>query len=296
MPFSLTQGPTTFWRNANANLNTLVAQNGLQMVMLSAQEQMTVLLRNAEQLFTDWAAANSGSAKVIINGHYYDITTAGYRDAMWGSDPIEPSETIPLGRLVNRYRQIGGSAQRQMFHLAQLNRFVGPVRAGRNPPLGTLEYETGFGAAPTDARTVHAAIGGLGPIIIGGLAYGTRNRYRSGVPSGAPTSGPPGAAAQPFLTQRSNNTYRSLAGSGNSKGKAMLAVHSTQDRLLVMIQEDGTSGIALNTVRDRLVALGFDHAVFLDGSDSACLWHNGRWVVRPGSNKNETNTIGLAFG
>ena len=99
-----------------------------------------------------------------------------------------------------------------------------------------------------------------------------------------------------FLTQRSNNTYRSLATAGDSKGKAMLAVHSAQDRLLVMVQQDGTSGIALNRVRDRLVALGFDHAVFLDGSDSACLWHQGSWVVMPGSNKNETNTIGLSFG
>jgi hypothetical protein len=35
-------------------------------------------------------------------------------------------------------------------------------------------------------------------------------------------------------------------------------------------------------IRDRLFDLGFDQAVFLDGSDSSCLWHGGRWHVSPG--------------
>ena len=53
---------------------------------------------------------------------------------------------------------------------------------------------------------------------------------------------------------------------------------------------------ATRWIRDRLAALDFDEGVFLDGSDSSCMWHGGSWQIMPAHAKNITNTIGVAFG
>lgn len=265
------------------------------MVMLSAADPMRVLLRTRERLFTDDAVAQAGGAKVIVNGNMYDVTRAGIADALIGSDPVAASETTPLGQVVHHGTVLGGTAQANLFHFAQNSvALVGPPAPGE-ARYTALMYQAGFGPAPSHAN-VKSAIGGAGPLIVDGLKFGDGNRYRAGATGSRPATGRPPVAARPFLTQRNNNTYIAFANRGAPVGKTIVASSYNRGRLLVLVQEDGTSGHLLDHIRDRLFDLEFDNAVFLDGSDSSCLWHGGSWQVAPGSNKNETNTVGIAFG
>lgn len=299
MTYSILSGPATFWRTADQELDVLVASDSLHMVMMRSTANMRVILRVTEDRFTNVAPGLAGSPIVIINGNYYDVTSAGKRDAFFFNDGAEPSETTPEGRLVNNGRLIGGTIRRQMFHFGKTtDPFVGPpppipLRA----PLPLPRYFSGFGPAPTrvNGRTVVSTIGGAGPLIIDGLRYGVGNLYRAGAPANAPAAGAPPAAAQNFLTQRNNNTFRSANGLPPASGKTILAACSSRARVLVCVQEDGSAGQRLDHIRDRLFSLGFDHAVFLDGSNSSCIWFGGRWIVRPHEYKDETNTIGVAF-
>lgn len=299
MTYSLNNGPSTFWTNADQSLNGLVVSDGLHMVMLRTSASMRVLLRSTEDLFTNAAPRLAGSPIVIVNGNFYDVTLAGRRDAFLFNDGAEPAETTPLGRLINRGVVIGGMPQSQMFHFGKVNLpFVGPQQQSAPPIPPSPTYFSGFGLAPTSilGQSVVASIGGAGPLIINGLQYGNGNHYRAGAPGATPVTGAPPAASQPFLTQRNNNTFISANGLPVGTGKTVLAANNARGRLLVCVQENGTSGQRLSYIRDRLVALGFDQAVFLDGSDSSCLWHGGSWRISPGEYKDETNTIGIAFG
>jgi hypothetical protein len=146
------------------------------------------------------------------------------------------------------------------------------------------------------ARTVDVAVGGLGPIIIGGLSYGVGNLYRAGVPAGAPATGPVSAPHLPYLVQRNNNHYASMLGRGASVGKVVVAINRRQEMLLAMVQRSGGSaGMTLDTLRDRLLAAGCDDAVFGDGSDSVLLVVGGATMIAQGSDKDEATTIGLGF-
>ena len=81
-----------------------------------------------------------------------------------------------------------------------------------------------------------------------------------------------------------------------STGKTILAYSSAQNRILVIVQRDrAAAGQRYGVIRDKLVAAGVDHAVFLDGSDSSLLLVSGTWIVSPGQNKNESIVVGVGF-
>jgi hypothetical protein len=158
-----------------------------------------------------------------------------------------------------------------------------------------LGYAFGFGDAPTGSP-YRSAIGGLGPLIINGLKYGKGNRYQPGTSAGAPTTGPPPSQYQANLIQRNNNTYIAASQLPASTGKSIIAHSSTERKLLILVQSNAASnGISLDDLRDKPHGIGLDNAVFLDGSDSAMLFHRHSFFVRQGPNKEETNTIGIGF-
>ncbi len=64
---------------------------------------------------------------------------------------------------------------------------------------------------------------------------------------------------------------------------------------MVIVQPHAVHGISLEDVRDKLLGIGVDNAVFLDGSDSSLLVVDGNFVTHAGDNKDETNTIGIGF-
>jgi hypothetical protein len=62
------------------------------------------------------------------------------------------------------------------------------------------------------------AMGGLTAMIIGGLKYGTGNKYASGAPAGAPARGEPAAQYKPYLIQRNDDRYAGQAAKMGVKG------------------------------------------------------------------------------
>jgi hypothetical protein len=80
----------------------------------------------------------------------------------------------------------------------------------------------------------------------------------------------PGTFA-PFLTQRNNNTYIALRARGALVGKVAVAVHRASGMLLALVlPDDAAPGMELDVLRDKLVGVGVEDAVFMDGSDSRC--------------------------
>ena len=249
--------------------------------------EMELIRRTATELFSDTVRRQvAGRAyKIAINGNQWDATNSGITDALWGSDPVEAAETAPLGHLVSGRSRVGGNAEPNRFFAS----YNGPAPV---PLRSTTSYTMGQGNPPLEV----AGMGGLGPIIIGGLKFGSGNLYRAGVPAGAPAVGEPGPAHRPFLIQRNNNTYVAMASRGPEVGKVAFAVHRDSDMLLVLVQPDGApTGLTLDNLRDKLASVGTDDAVFMDGSDSAMLVVDGVFHIRQGENKDELTTVGLGF-
>lgn len=252
----------------------------LYYVVMAGKTRMRIMLRTKDEYFStfvDREAVNLGM-DVVINGNFYDINKTSKFWAVMGTSS-DASNTTPEGFLIESQAVIGGISRPNHFYVAQL---MGPI------------WTFGFGD-PGSSRTL-SAIGGLGPLIINGLNYGDGNLYKAGAPANAPTTGAPPAAAASFLIQRNNETFKDANNKGAAVGKTVIAYAPVADKLVVLIQPNGAStGITLEDLRDKLAAVGVNSAVFLDGSDSSMLWVNGIWQISPGSRKNHTNTIGVAF-
>lgn len=155
-------------------------------------------------------------------------------------------------------------------------------------------YSAGYGNPPLDKTF---AIGGLGPLIIDGLPYGNQNEYFHLVynydPS-PPLIGWPPSNIRPFLKTRSNSTYESINIQGAAKGKTCIGI--SESGIYIYSQRDNAaSGYTLDAVRNMFINYSCRHAVFLDGSDSALLHHNGSLLITQGTWKPYTCPVGLRF-
>lgn len=277
-----------FWTKVDAEIRSThgvadLFDGNLTYAALTIQAEMSVIRRTAEELFADTVAreVRNNSLRVAINGNFYDVTKSGKSDAFLGHDPIPAAETSSVGHVV-----IGGShvegRDADAFFLAF-------------DPTAAVASWYATGGPIASAPRVTAALGGLNPLVIGGLPYGTRNLYSAAAPTGGPERGPPGPDHEKFLIQRSNNGYVAAASRGDDTGKVAVAIASAKRRMLVIVQEHGTTGISIDALRDKLIAVGIDHAVLLDGSDSAMLTLEGAPRIVQAENKDETCTIGLGF-
>lgn len=289
-----------------------VYQDGdLLYLILESATRMQVFLRTQTEMFTDFVDREAGplGLSVVINGIQYSISTGSATYRM-GSDPRPASETSPDGLLIDSQRGIGGRSAPQMFYMTcgtgpgygyacgqgdpPLSVTINPavlaplagaainsMQFGYNPLPGVVTAVLLANQPPQTVRTL-SAVGGVGPLVINGLKYGDGNKYKAGASDSAPDTGQPPAADAPYLTQRNNNTYISLAKRGASTGKTVLAYSTAHRKLVVLIQPDGaSSGIAVDDLRDKLADAGCDNAVFLDGSNSTCLKVGGRgWKPR----------------
>jgi hypothetical protein len=159
-------------------------------------------------------------------------------------------------------------------------------------PTPEQAYSFGKGDPPNDADV---ALGGLGPLIIGGLKYGNGNLYKAGVPAGAPASGEPAPPYKPYLTQRNDLRYVGQASSG-MVGKGGMALCRKARKLLVFVVPiTASTGLSHDAVRNKLASVGVDDALFVDGSDSVMLMVNNTWHARQGENKDELTTLALGF-
>jgi hypothetical protein len=251
-------------------------------------KSMEPIIRTREEFFSETVRreVSSRGYKVAINGNMWDVTKVGLADVLAGHDPIPAGETIVKGIVTARSGGIKlGNSEPERFFVS--------YRGYPAPPSSfTSSFTIGFGDPPDEA----CGVGGLGPIIIDDLPYGAVNRYRKGVPAGAPTVGDPNPVFKPYLVQRSSRHFAYMDGLGPEIGKVVLALNRKADTLLVIVQpNDAEPGIRLETLREKLVAVGTNDAVFMDGSDSALLVVNGVFHVLQAENKDELTTIGLGF-
>jgi hypothetical protein len=277
-PIVASQGGVAYFRDGD-----------LHYAALDATSRMRVILRDTEELFEDTIRKEQAAFgfKAAINGNNYDLSYVGKMDALAGHDPVPAQETTPKGLVVSGGMIVAGNPEPQRFFIA--NAFQPP-----NMNMSVELYKFGFGDPPAGLET---SVGGLGPLIINKLKYGTRNLYAAGVSPGAPVIGQPGPEFLPFLTQRSSAHYKDLARFGPNKGKAIIA-HATGRKLLLIVQPDSPpkGGITLDALRDKLVGVSVENAIFLDGSDSVMLMVNRDIIIAQGENKDETNRVGLGFG
>lgn len=256
----------------------------LQYVAMTIRARMAVIRRTKEELFSktlDDAVADN-KYRVAVNGSLYDVTSSGVTDALFGHDPVEASETTPVGHVYINGMKVDGRDS-IAFYIAF-------------EPTKPIADSYTFGGPKTQTPSCVAGLGGMNPLIINGLPYGTKNRYSSGVPAGAPNAGEPPAKYKPFLIQRSNNGYVQAAAKGDRTGKIAISISSSEKRILILTQPDGApTGISVDSLRDKLVAVGVNNAIMLDGSDSVILNIGGTWHITQGENKEETCTIGLGF-
>jgi hypothetical protein len=276
-----------FWRDIKKVLGIAQNDSGVDYVVMDHGAEMNVIVRTAEELFSSTVSTHLSGMHVVVNGNYFGLTTMGKVDVAWGHDPVPAADTLIEGRVVSGGGVIAGDSRPLLFWFGQV----------ATPKFGKFArtYQAGAGDPPLAPTTV-SAIGGVGPLIIDGLQHGAGNEYRKGAPAAAPLTGAPSAAAAPFLSQRNNATFVSAETRPVQTGKTILASHSANRMLLVAVQPNAVSpGMSYTAIRDTLVTLGFDQAVFLDGSDSAFMTVGGRWLSSPGANKDEGMVVGIGF-
>jgi len=145
-------------------------------------------------------------------------------------------------------------------------------------------------------QNVDAAIGGAGPLILNGLPYGKINRYKAGVTQGRKL-GQPTPENVKNLTQRSNATFTAFTkhNAAPRTGITAIAHNVKKKKLVVMVHPDNSGDLSLPTLRKKLLSIGCDNAIFLDGSNSSLLMVEGKFIARPAPSKNKTNVVGIGF-
>jgi hypothetical protein len=275
--------PNLITKFGQASEGVVLRDGSLRYIILSHDYRMQVIIRTREELFVDTLRREGAGMKVVVNGSYYDVSSSGLMDAALGHDPVPASETTILGLVVRNGRQIAGVPKPQHFYFA--NRVM--------PGVATPTYEASAGNPPIDG-SILAAVGGLGPMIIGALSFGIGNVYRP--LSSGPSVGDPGVSSLPNLIQRNNETFRSAESRPAATGKTIIASSSLFRKLIIAVQEHGFgTGQSYRYIASSLLTNGFEHAVFLDGSDSATLMVDGVFHITPGEDKSETNTLGIGF-
>src|SRR5439155_11276599 len=128
-------------------------EGGLYHVTLSGAAEMRTFLRTLAEPFeaTVKRFAEKSGLAVVINGNMYAFS-GGVLSLLGTPDA---SQTTPEGVVQGRGRVLGGVSEPQMFYVAWHE------GAG---------YRFGFGDPPGDATS---ALGGLGPVLLNGLKYGS---------------------------------------------------------------------------------------------------------------------------
>ncbi|WP_051880691.1 hypothetical protein [Buttiauxella noackiae] len=238
-------------------------------------------LNGNEELFSDTIkrAQAFGKFEVCTNACWFDVTSLGKSDALLGDDPVSANETINQGIALMGTGERYGNSSPLMMYAAQSN---------------NLSWEFGSGDVPTSG--FYTGIGGMCPLIINGLKYGTGNKYSKKIDE-AIIFGKPREQDVPFLTQRNNNKYAALekaAAAMPGMGKVGFGVTS-KGKCYVAVQSHYNPGMSFNDFRGIFLAFNCINAVAGDGSDSVFMYRDNVFVVESAHNKVELMTIGLGF-
>lgn len=252
--------------------NIITGEGGVEMIML---------VRKKKEFFTDFIAreATAKKLRVILNGSFIDLTFGSKVAVLTSGGALSADESTPIGQVIQEGKLLAGTSSTGKFNFAQ-------------ETCGVEGFSARVGNPSTSACS---AIGGIAPIIIGGMPYGAHNAYRAGVPAGAPLSGDVAEKFTPYLVQKSNAMFLSLLSRGRVVGKSAIGYSSVHKKLTIVVQQDGRTGLDADGVRRIFVNNAVNNAVFVDCSDSATLFYDGKFLVRPGSNKNEFLTVAVGF-
>ncbi len=287
------------------NVPVMFKDRGVSVVVMRLPEPY-VVSRGTGQTFTAAARASDTSAsETVINTNLYEKTTA-IPGGVFG--PADRSDYRAQGQVLSGGRVVGGRSSPDTYHFAWTQTrpqqvadqqqkaskapgFVGPPAPPAAPDVSDA-WQFGQGDPPAGAGV---AFGGGIPVIIGGLRFGSENKYAPGAPSGLPVKGDPGAGNGVFLVQRSNAGFADQEARGNRLGKVVVGIERESNTLIIVAQEDGENGMKLSEIRDSLSNLGVDDALAWDGSDSATLVTDSTVQVSPGKMKNNTIPAGAGF-
>ncbi len=279
-----------FWSNAASTVGRVQTDGSLKYILLDKTYRMMPLIRNSSITFTDFLMSDSDArkCKIIVNGNFYDLDLAGkFSVGMRLAD--NPRDTLIEGQVVKDGQVVAGDSRPQSFWFGLMMVPTGDA--------WSWTYAAGKGDPPTGGGVL-AAIGGVGPLIVGALRYGIGNLYKPGAPPDVsePPTGQPPDAVMPYLIQRSNATFAAANILSPETGKTILAYCSQMRTLLVAVQPHGVGpGQTHDRLAMALAQRGFESAVFLDGSDSATLVVDGEVLVKPGDRKNDSIDVGIGF-
>jgi hypothetical protein len=254
----------------------------LFVVEATGNPQMVALTRTSKELFTTFLdrEAKLQGLKVAINASFTDLSLWDSVKISFSDDPLDPSESKPVGEVIEGGKQIAGSSSSGKFYFSQNT-------------CGLDRFSSGQGDPPSSSC---AAVGGLAPIVVDGLRYGTTNMYSTGVPPGAPATGDVDPKYQKYLVQKSNAMFTALQGRGATVGKVAVGYSSAKRKLKLVVEADGDAkGIDAEKVRAMFTIDSMDNAVFMDCSNSATLWFDGKFEVKPSRHKDEYLDVAVGF-
>lgn len=243
--------------------------------------EMIMLVRTSRMMFTDFieAQAKARSLQVVVNGSFVNLTFAAKVRSFVGTDALDP-EAEPIGKVIQNEKELAGTASPEKFYFSQ----------------GTCNGPADFSAGMGDpGGSSCSAIGGLAPIVVDGLPYGTRNLYAAGVPAGAPPTGDVSAKYKPFLTQKSNRMFVDILGGGAIAGKTAIGYSRKLARFVIAVQQNGVTGQDAEGIRTVFTDRKVENAVFLDCSTSSTLYLRGKFYAKPSPDKNEFLTVAVGF-
>jgi exopolysaccharide biosynthesis protein len=254
----------------------------LFVVEATGKPQMVALTRTAKELFTTFIdrEAKRQGLKVVINASFTDLSLWNSVKTVFSNDPLDASEAKPVGEVIEEGKQVAGSSSSGKFYFSQNT-------------CGLDRFSSGQGDPPSSSC---AAVGGLAPIVVDGLPYGTTNMYSAGVPPGAPVTGDVDPKYQKYLVQKSNAMFTALEGRGATVGKVAVGYSSAKQKLKLVVEADGDAkGIDADKVRTMFTIDSMDNAVFMDCSNSTTLWFDGKFEVKPSRHKDEYLDVAVGF-
>lgn len=136
----------------------------------------------------------------IINASWYDVSYAGYVDAMNDNDPVSANETTNLGLIYKNGTITSGKSAKDGYYISFIRDMIFKSFDIR------MAFKMGLGDPITSDKPT-AAFGDIGPLIINDLPYGSTNLYKKNTSKNAPLTGDPPSQLKKDLVQRSSKKF-----------------------------------------------------------------------------------------
>ena len=231
--------------------------NGVHFIPMSVYS-MSLVTRSTGGTFTDAAIKRNTRFpnEFVVNMQQYETLNNSSAMSYRFGNNVDMNDVQAQGLTIVRGKQQPYGRSSNSYYMAMDN---------------SGSFSAGLGNPPSDSKM---AFGGGIPLIINGMPYGAEKKYdKNGK-----------------MIQNSSAGYP-LQNDSNI-GKTILAFNS-DGNFMIVSQQDGTSGMNLDQIRDYLISKKFTNAVSFDGSTSATLVQDGKIIVQPSERKDNSIPVGL---